>query len=193
MSRGSAGKNGREERFLFPSVQEGRQRDRLNTCSGAGLRVRPCTHRRHPGGQMPLPAAREGKQDRPRLSPELAGGGWRPRGVWPKVSAPAAATGWGDAPATAGTAGRSWEDRGSPAPEGPPGTTGPGHIATLSLGEQSPSAAEAPPLPPSHSTPPLPQPLTTPIRWGLCKSWLGVGAHPPQKQVAQASGFPSET
>ena len=76
------GKNGQENRFLFPSVQEGRQRDRLNTGPGSGLRARACEHsslafkRTFPGAagtdkgaQTPTLAGLEEKQGSPRLSP----------------------------------------------------------------------------------------------------------------------------
>lgn len=150
-----------------------------------------------PGGQTPSPAALEAKQGRPRLSPEPADGGWRPRGVWPKAPAPAVAvaSGWGMDPPELGLQALPGHRESHP-------RRAPGHhraqdtLLPCPRESRAPSAAEAPPQPLPHSTPPLapplPQLLTTSIRWGLCKSWLGVGAHPLQKQVAQASGSPSE-
>lgn len=181
MSRGSTGKNGREERFLFPSLQEGRQRDRLNTGPGAGPACALHT-------QTPSPAAPEGKQgrsgcrqSRPRAAGVPGESGLRcPPRLWRLAG--------GMHTPELGPQALPGKTQGVLPQKGPQAPQGPGHFAALSQGEQSPRAAEAPPPPqptPAHptppqphfpsATPPLPPALSTPARWGFCKSWLELG------------------
>lgn len=96
----SEGKNGYENHFLFPSAQEGRQRDRLNTCPGLGFRV--CAHVNTTAQPLKGPSSARCTDPqrqtrcpqwlvlkRSRTVPDChhcqrRGGGWDiPQGVWP--------------------------------------------------------------------------------------------------------------
>lgn len=176
------GKNGQENRFLFPSVQEGRQRDRLNTGPGSGLRARACEHsslafkRTFPGAagtdkgaQTPTLAGLEEKQGSPRLSPRPAGAGPLPGESGPGAHRPprppAHGRGrahWGRAPPAL-----PGKTRETLARWGPPRGARATHPWHVPPGEQSPSLPGAPEVrgerPGPGQGPPLALPLAEPL------------------------------
>lgn len=138
------GKNGQENRFLFPSVQEGRQRDRLNTGPGSGLRARACVNTTAWPLKEPSSAHCRDRQRETRRPHWLAlkrsravadcRGSWRGLGRSPGSLAlvPTACCGhqlmgltqqgWTHRLPGLGTPRSSWEDTGNPGAEGPLGT-----------------------------------------------------------------------